>query len=91
MENASPCISFDPTSLSQDDGFLKYESRKASQDNEALWTRPMVMSGSHYFVFHSRIKNFSSTNIFLQSALHIDFTHGYFYPSKLTQTNTENG
>jgi hypothetical protein len=49
MVDASPCISFDPTNLSQVDGCLKYEPREAFQDNEALQSTPMVMSGPHSF------------------------------------------
>jgi hypothetical protein len=49
MVDASPCISFDFTNLSQVDGCLKYESREAFQDNEALRSTPMVMSGPHSF------------------------------------------
>jgi hypothetical protein len=57
MVSVSPCISFDPTNLSQVDGFLKYELKEAFQDNETLQSRPMVMSSPHFYSFFSSIIN----------------------------------
>jgi hypothetical protein len=76
MVGASPCISFDPTNLSQVDGCLKYEPREACQDNEALRSTPMVMSGPHSFGLSSRINKYINTNILSPSTLHADFIHG---------------
>jgi hypothetical protein len=70
MVGASPCISFDSTNLSQVDGYLKYESREACQDNEALRSTPMVMSGPHSFGLSSGINNFISMNILSPSTLY---------------------
>jgi hypothetical protein len=49
MVDASPCISSYFINLSQVDGFLKYESRKDFQYNEALLSTPMVMSSPDSF------------------------------------------
>jgi hypothetical protein len=70
MVGPNPCISFDLTSLSQVDGYLKCESREACQDNEALRSTPMVMSGPHSFGLSSGINNFISMNILSPSTLH---------------------
>jgi hypothetical protein len=64
------------TNLSQVDGYLKYESREAFQDNEALRSTPMVMSGPHSFGLSSGINNFISMKILSPSTLHMNSMHG---------------
>jgi hypothetical protein len=69
---------------------LKYESREACQDNEALWSTPMVMSSPHSFGLSSKINKFTSTNILSPSTLHTNFMHGshsvcYFLVDSLHQ------
>jgi hypothetical protein len=71
----SPCILFDSTNSSQVVGYLKYEPREAFQDNEALWSRPMVMSGPHYFSLSSGINDNINTKTLPQGTFHADFIH----------------
>jgi hypothetical protein len=61
MVGPNPYISYDLTSLSQVVGYLKCESREACQDNEALRSLSMVMSGPYSFGLSSGINNFVST------------------------------
>jgi hypothetical protein len=63
MVDASLCRSFVSTNLSQVNGYLKCESREAFQDNEALRSMSMVMSGPYSFGLSSRINNFINSNI----------------------------
>jgi hypothetical protein len=75
MVGTSPCISFDSTSLSQVGGFLKYESREALQDNEALWSMPMVMSDPHSLGLSSGINNYISMKILSLTIQHTYYMH----------------
>jgi hypothetical protein len=61
--------------LSQVDGYLKYESREACQDNEALRSMSMVMSGPYSFGLSSGINNFIGMNILSPSTLHMNSMH----------------
>jgi hypothetical protein len=71
-----PRISFDLTSLSQVDSYLKYEYKEAFQDNEALQFTSMVMPGIHSFVLSLGMNNFTSMNIPLTSTLYTNYVHG---------------
>jgi hypothetical protein len=76
MVGPSPCISFDLTSLSQFDGYLKYDSKEACQDDEALWFTTMVASGPHSFGLSLGMNNFISMNILSPiSTLHTNSMH----------------
>jgi hypothetical protein len=78
MVDASLCRSFVSTNLSQVDGYLKCESREACQDNEALRSMPMVMSGPYSFGLSSGINNFISMKILSPSTLHIFYARFSF-------------
>jgi hypothetical protein len=75
MVDASLCRSFVSTNLSQVNGYLKCESREACQDNEALWSMSMVMSGPYSFGLSSGINNFISMNILSPRTLHTYSMH----------------
>jgi hypothetical protein len=75
MVDASLCRSFVSTNLSQVNGYSKCESREACQDNEALRSTPMVMSGAHSFGLSLGINNFVSTNILSPSTLYTNSMH----------------
>jgi hypothetical protein len=76
MVDAILCISFNFTNLSQFDCFLKYESREDCQDNEALRSTQMVMSGPHSFGLYLGINKFNNTKIPSPRTPHTYFMHG---------------
>jgi len=68
----------------------KYESREDYQENEALQSTLMVMSGPHSFGLSSRINKFISINILSPRTPHTYSTHGphlvcYFLLNSLDQ------
>jgi hypothetical protein len=85
MVEDSPCILLNPTNSSQVVGYLKYEPREACQDNEALWSRPMVMSGPHYFVLSYESNDYINTKALSQSQgkFHIWFSEGMLLSHEL--------
>jgi hypothetical protein len=76
MVETSPCRSFVSTILSQFDGYLKYESRETLQDNEALWSMLMVMSGPYCFGLSSVVNNFFGMKILSPNTIHMNSMHG---------------
>jgi hypothetical protein len=75
---------------------LKYESKEACQDHEALRSKPMVMSFPHSFDLSSWINKFISTKILSPRTLHTYSIHGshlvcYFLVHSLHQLYVING
>jgi hypothetical protein len=75
MVRTNPCISYDLTSLSQVASYFKCDSREACQDNEALRSMLMVISGPQSFGLPSRINNFFSTYILSPRILYTNSMH----------------
>ena len=75
LVETSPCRSFVSTNLSQVDGYLRYESKEACWDNEALWSMSMVMPGPYYFVLFSRKNKFISMKTLSPRTLYIKSMH----------------
>ena len=75
MVDASACISFDFTNLPQVEGCPKCESMEVCQENEALRSTPMVMSGPHSFGLSSRINNFIRMKSLSSRTLYINSMH----------------
>jgi hypothetical protein len=78
MVDANPYILFDSTNLSQVDGFLKYESREACQDNETLWSTFMVMSSPRSFGFSSWMNKFININTLSPNTPHTNSIHDFY-------------
>ena len=75
MVGTSPCISFNSTSLSQVDGFLKYEPKETCQENEALWSTLMVISGPRSLGFPFGVKKYTNRTTLSPSTLHMNSMH----------------
>jgi hypothetical protein len=75
MVGTSPYISFDSTSLSQVDNFLKYEIEEACKDNGALQSTPMVMLGLRSLGLYFLVNKFINMDILSPSKLYTNFMH----------------
>jgi hypothetical protein len=70
MVSNSKFTSFSHNVPSQFVGYVNYEPKETSQNNEALYFPLMVMLGPHYFVLSSKIKDNINTKILPQGTSH---------------------
>jgi len=57
-------------------GYLRNDAREAFQENEALWSRSMIMLGPHYFCMYSRSNDYINTKTLSQSMFQGSLVYG---------------